>query len=174
MRDNIIRPLIETDRESIEKYCQENNLQYVTDSTNLECEYSRNKIRIKVLPTLCEINQNAVGALSGFAVGVLQDIASGTFLGVNAFTRVLIGFCVGKFSDQVFKEQVFLPVFASLLVTTVNYFILALLMILLGYRFNLMGHMQYTLLPMLIYQLAFAYPVHHLAYELDKRYGKKA
>lgn len=105
---------------------------------------------------------------------MLQDIASGTFLGVNAFTRVLIGFCVGKFSDQVFKEQVFLPVFASLLVTTVNYFILALLMILLGYRFNLMGHMQYTLLPMLIYQLAFAYPVHHLAYELDKRYGKKA
>lgn len=67
VRDNIIRPLIETDRKSIEKYCQENNLQYVTDSTNLECEYSRNKIRIKVLPTLCEINQNAVGALSGFA-----------------------------------------------------------------------------------------------------------
>lgn len=67
VRDNIIRPLIETDRESIEKYCEENELQYVTDSTNLECEYSRNKIRIKVLPTLCEINQNAVGALSGFA-----------------------------------------------------------------------------------------------------------
>ena len=67
VRDNIIRPLIETDRKSIEKYCQENNLQYVTDSTNLECEYSRNKIRIKVLPTLCEINQNAIGALSGFA-----------------------------------------------------------------------------------------------------------
>lgn len=67
VRDNIIRPLIETDRESIEKYCKENNLQYVTDSTNLECEYSRNKIRIKVLTTLCEINQNAVGALSGFA-----------------------------------------------------------------------------------------------------------
>lgn len=67
VRDNIIRPLIETDRESIEKYCQENELQYVTDSTNLECEYSRNKIRIKVLPTLCEINQNAVGALLGFA-----------------------------------------------------------------------------------------------------------
>lgn len=67
VRDNIIRPLIETDRKSIESYCEENNLQYVTDSTNLECEYSRNKIRIKVLPTLCEINQNAVGALSGFA-----------------------------------------------------------------------------------------------------------
>lgn len=115
-----------------------------------------------------------VGALSGFALGLLQDLASGTFLGMNAFTRLVLGFCVGKFSDQVFKEQFFLPVVASLVVTTVNYFILALLMLLLGYRFNLMGHMQYTLLPMLIYQLAFAYPVHRLAYELDKRYGKKA
>lgn len=67
VRDNIIRPLIETDRKSVERYCEENELQYVTDSTNLECEYSRNKIRIKVLPTLCEINQNAVSALSGFA-----------------------------------------------------------------------------------------------------------
>ena len=75
VRDNIIRPLIETDRESIEKYCQENNLQYVTDSTNLECEYSRNKIRIKVLPTLCEINQNAVGALSGFSLRMREQEA---------------------------------------------------------------------------------------------------
>ena len=115
-----------------------------------------------------------VGALSGFALGLLQDLASGTFLGMNAFTRLVLGFCVGKFSDQVFKEQFFLPVVASLVVTTVNYFILALLMLLLGYRFNLMAHLQYTLLPMLAYQLAFAYPVHRLAYELDKRYRKKA
>ena len=114
-----------------------------------------------------------VGALSGFAVGVLQDIASGTFVGVNAFTRVLIGFCVGKFSDQVFKEQVFLPVFASLLVTTVNCFILALLMILLGYRFNPVSSMQTMLLPMLIYQLAFAYPVHRLTYALDQKLREK-
>lgn len=75
VRDNIIRPLIETDRKSIERYCEENELQYVTDSTNLECEYSRNKIRIKVLPTLCEINQNAVGALSGFALRMREQEA---------------------------------------------------------------------------------------------------
>lgn len=66
VRDNIIRPLIETDRKDIERYCAQNGLSYVTDSTNLECEYSRNKIRNKVLPLLCEINENAVGALSGF------------------------------------------------------------------------------------------------------------
>ncbi|WP_295713388.1 rod shape-determining protein MreD [uncultured Mitsuokella sp.] len=113
-----------------------------------------------------------IGALAGFSVGLLQDLVSGTFLGMNAFTRLILGFLVGKFSDEVFKEQFFLPVFASLLVTVANYFILALLMLLLGYRFNLMGHMQYTLLPMLIYQLVFAYPVHRLTYELNKRYGK--
>jgi len=114
------------------------------------------------------------GALAGFSVGLLQDLASGTFLGMNAFTRLLLGYLIGKFSDQVFKEQFFLPVFASIFVTLANYFILALLMLLLGYRFNLIAHLQYTLLPMLAYQLAFAYPVHRLAYELDKRYRKKA
>jgi rod shape-determining protein MreD len=69
----------------------------------------------------------------------------------------------------VFKEQFFLPVSASLVAAAVNYFILAALMLLLGYRFNLLLQMQHVLLPMLIYQLAFAYPVHRLAYDLDKK-----
>jgi len=75
VRDNIIRPLIETDRKSIEEYCRENGLSYVTDSTNLECEYSRNKVRNKVFPLLCEINENAVGALSGFILRMREQEA---------------------------------------------------------------------------------------------------
>ena len=114
-----------------------------------------------------------VGALSGFALGLLQDLASGTFLGMNAFTRFVLGFCVGKFSDQVFKEQFFLPVVASLVVTTVNYFILALLMLLLGYRFNLMVHMQNILLPMVCFNVLFAYPVHCIVYAVCERTKEK-
>ncbi len=56
VRDNIIRPLIECTREQIEKYCQENGLEYVTDSTNLTDDYTRNKIRHNVVPLLKEIN----------------------------------------------------------------------------------------------------------------------
>ena len=113
------------------------------------------------------------GGLMGFATGLLQDLASGTFLGINAFTRMLLGMFFGRFSDRVFKEQFFLPVTASITAIIANYFILALLMVLLGYRFNLVGNMESMLVPMLIYQLAFAYPVHRLAYALDKKLSKK-
>lgn len=55
-RGNIIRPLIEVTRAQIEAYCAENNLNYVTDSTNLEDDYTRNKIRHSVIPVLKQIN----------------------------------------------------------------------------------------------------------------------
>ena len=57
-RDNIIRPLIFCTRQDIELYCENNGLSYVTDSTNLNDDYSRNKIRHNVIPALKEINNN--------------------------------------------------------------------------------------------------------------------
>ena len=109
----------------------------------------------------------------GFSVGLMQDLAMGTYFGVNTLARTLMGLLFGQFSDRVFKEQFFLPVLASVAVTILNYFILALLMVLLGYRFNLESHMQQMLVPMLLYQLAFAYPVHYLTYRLDKHLEEK-
>ncbi len=55
-RDNFIRPLIFCSRYDVEKYCIDNSLSYVTDSTNLTDDYTRNKIRHKVVTTLKEIN----------------------------------------------------------------------------------------------------------------------
>ena len=49
-RDNIIRPLIDCSRKEIENYCTENNLNPVIDSTNLEEVYTRNKIRLNIIP----------------------------------------------------------------------------------------------------------------------------
>ena len=56
VRGKIIRPLIEFSREQIESYAAENKLEFVTDSTNLENEYTRNKIRHEVIPVMKEIN----------------------------------------------------------------------------------------------------------------------
>lgn len=55
-RDNIIRPLIMLTRADIESYCQQNKLEYVTDSTNLTDDYTRNKIRHQVIPVLKQLN----------------------------------------------------------------------------------------------------------------------
>lgn len=56
VRDNIIRPLIYCSRNDVEKYCAENNISFVTDSTNLSDEYTRNSIRHNIVPQLKKIN----------------------------------------------------------------------------------------------------------------------
>ncbi len=50
----IIRPLAEADRESIEKYCEENNIPHRHDVTNDSDDYKRNDIRHNVLPPMLE------------------------------------------------------------------------------------------------------------------------
>lgn len=55
-RGNIIRPLIEVTRDEIEEYCTVHGLYYVTDSTNLSDDYTRNRIRHLAVPALREIN----------------------------------------------------------------------------------------------------------------------
>ncbi len=58
-RGNIIRPLLDAERKDIEKYLRENNISYVTDSSNLMLDYSRNKLRLNVFPVLREIFPDA-------------------------------------------------------------------------------------------------------------------
>ncbi|WP_052446914.1 tRNA lysidine(34) synthetase TilS [Candidatus Soleaferrea massiliensis] len=58
MRENIIRPLIGCTRAEIEEYCARNGLSYVTDSTNLCTDYSRNRIRLTVVPQLERLGGN--------------------------------------------------------------------------------------------------------------------
>lgn len=52
IRGNIIRPLLDTDRAEIEQYCLEHNLNPRTDSSNLKCDYARNKVRLNILPLI--------------------------------------------------------------------------------------------------------------------------
>ena len=56
VRGAFIRPLLDCTRDEIEEYIKENALDYVTDSTNLCDDYTRNKIRHNVIPQLFEIN----------------------------------------------------------------------------------------------------------------------
>lgn len=60
IRDNIIRPLLCVKREEIEAYLGEIGIQYCTDSTNNDTEYTRNKIRLGIIPVMEEINNRAI------------------------------------------------------------------------------------------------------------------
>jgi tRNA(Ile)-lysidine synthase len=49
VRGTIIRPLLCVTREQIESYLEQNNMDYRTDITNLSEDYSRNKIRHRII-----------------------------------------------------------------------------------------------------------------------------
>lgn len=55
-RGNVIRPLIECSKSEIEKFCEENSIPYVTDGTNTDTQYARNRIRHNVVSELKKIN----------------------------------------------------------------------------------------------------------------------
>lgn len=67
-RENYVRPLINISRNDIEAYCQNNNLTYVTDSTNFDNEYNRNYIRNEILPQFEKINPKYMDAIYNLSV----------------------------------------------------------------------------------------------------------
>ena len=64
---NIVRPLLETSREDILDYLNFLKQDYVTDSTNLQDEYMRNKIRLNLLPMMKEMNPSIMESIQDTA-----------------------------------------------------------------------------------------------------------
>ncbi len=72
-RGNIVRPLIECSRAEIEAYCSSRGIEYVTDSTNLCDDYSRNLIRHNVVPQLEKINPAVVRSVARMTDTLADD-----------------------------------------------------------------------------------------------------
>lgn len=73
VRGNVIRPLIDCTREEIEAYCAENLIPFVTDETNFEDVYSRNRIRLNVIPELKKINPSFENAAARLIASANED-----------------------------------------------------------------------------------------------------
>ena len=82
-RGKIVRPLLGFSRGEIEDYCARNEVPFVTDSTNLADEYTRNKIRHRVVPVLREINPDFESAFSRL-FGSLREISDDADLAAAA------------------------------------------------------------------------------------------
>ena len=74
IRDNIIRPLIECTRKDIEVHCEENLLNPRHDESNDEAIYTRNKIRLELIPYIEKnINSNFVNNINRMSEIVSEE-----------------------------------------------------------------------------------------------------
>jgi tRNA(Ile)-lysidine synthase len=71
----ILRPLIYLSKDEIFSLCRENNIEYVTDSTNADTDYTRNYIRHKIVPIMRELNPELDYAVSRMSEGLIKDEA---------------------------------------------------------------------------------------------------
>lgn len=63
----IVRPVLQLSRAEIEKYCEDNELEYMQDSTNDENIYSRNLLRNDIIPKFETVHPGAQNALAHLA-----------------------------------------------------------------------------------------------------------
>ena len=64
---NVLRPLLCVSRAEIEQYLADKGQDYVTDSTNLVADVTRNKIRLQLIPLLKTLNPSVCDAITQMA-----------------------------------------------------------------------------------------------------------
>lgn len=71
----LIRPLLDMTKEEILEYCKAHSLNYVTDETNADIAYARNRIRHNILPEMNALNKEAVRHISELCRSLNEDEA---------------------------------------------------------------------------------------------------
>lgn len=87
----IVRPLLAVKRADILSWLEYKALTYVTDSTNLSDEYTRNFLRIKVIPLLEELNPSVSEAITRTAENLTETEVIYSYTINEIKKKVLVG-----------------------------------------------------------------------------------
>ena len=73
VQNGFVRPFLNTSKAEINIYAKENNIEYVTDQTNNDEAYSRNFLRLNILPNLRKVWRNVDANIISFSKICKQD-----------------------------------------------------------------------------------------------------
>ncbi|MBQ5840660.1 MAG: tRNA lysidine(34) synthetase TilS [Clostridia bacterium] len=72
-RGCVVRPLLDCTRSEVEAFCAQQQIPYITDSTNTDVTYTRNRVRHELLPFLRQFNPAADEAIRRMAAHAAED-----------------------------------------------------------------------------------------------------
>ena len=126
--NKFIRPLIETDRQSIEQYCLDKKLDPKFDESNKENIYTRNKIRNLLIPYIQkEFNPNiieSIGRLSDLATqenNYIEKVVNETYNEIKEEengTQITLNLKIFNKQDRFIKSKILLKSVQKLFGTT--------------------------------------------------------
>lgn len=86
--DGIIRPILDISKQEISDCCHEQGWEYVTDSSNFEPIYTRNRVRLELIPEILKYNPNFAEVVTRNARLFAED---------EAF--------ISNYTEKIFKEN---------------------------------------------------------------------
>jgi tRNA(Ile)-lysidine synthase len=91
--NHVVRPMLFTNRENIEEYAHQNNIEWREDNSNQNTDYKRNKLRKSVLPILKELNPKVESAVYEMAqrVAAAERIIEQYYIYQRAANRLSVG-----------------------------------------------------------------------------------
>lgn len=71
--NGVIRPLLNASRNDIDAYAKNNNIPFVEDSSNLSADYTRNYIRLNVVPLILEKFNGAINSVNRLTQTISEE-----------------------------------------------------------------------------------------------------
>ncbi len=86
----LARPLLDTERSSIEEYANETSLTWREDETNAQKKFTRNRIRHELLPMLATYNPSIIGTLNS-TTEIMRGVEHYMSHAVDLATKKVVG-----------------------------------------------------------------------------------
>lgn len=106
------------------------------------------------------------GGLLGMAFGLMEDLMTGRFIGLNTICKGLTGFLVGAMSERLYKNNFFMPIvtiFVSTFLCSIIYLVCSLM---IGLNIEA-GRLMMVSIPDAVYNIVFSPFIYAIFYQLD-------
>lgn len=113
-------------------------------------------------------NKVEKGTAYAFACGLLEDLYMGRFIGLNALSKGLTAYILGRVQGNVFKENIFVGLLSVLIATALNSLFLFLLSIVVFEVFHIDAGMLNSILYQAAYNAVVAVPLYIWYYNSAK------
>lgn len=108
------------------------------------------------------------GAVIGFFTGILQDILAGSLLGANALIYMLIGYNIGTFEKNIYKDNHLTPIFFTVISTVLYHLMFYIVMYMTHHQMHIWVLMRKIILPEVIYNGIISTFVYRLLYNITR------
>ncbi|MEN6326857.1 MAG: rod shape-determining protein MreD [Syntrophomonas sp.] len=96
----------------------------------------------------------------GFLCGLLEDLYMGRFIGINALSKALTAYAIGRLQGNVFKENILVGVIAVLIGTIINSLLLLVISWSVSDIYNVDFGLFISIILQCVYNLIIAVPAY--------------